>query len=362
MTNTLYLPSTPLNILISAAHASHFCDEQSSEIWLIDQKKIDNNIYVAALEAWSDSPFKSVKVFSGSASGWAKKHERTLNFKKMVDCLKTFCPDQVAVGSDRRVEFQFIMHCLKSKNHPVKGIYLDDGLYSYAGRPSVFFKDKVNAWLKKLFYGTWWEEPETVGASSKINQAWLFSPEQAVAAITCHKDVQALEAGFFQTMEMQALSQEVMKAFKEPLKPYADFDILWFIPHPNNIEKMSGYEARLKKNILKVIASGKKVAVKYHPRVGDNDPLELQNLGVEKIVPAPLASEFILPVLGPHCHIIGDVGTAMLTCKWLRPDLEVTALMSSEDSFQKRFIPLLERMGIQVETKLSVTKERGEFI
>jgi len=186
----LYMPSTPLNLLISVAHAIAHKDLQISQLVLIDQKNTENNIYFTVLQKWINSPFVNVYITPGKASGLKKIVERKAIFKKLAEIVKAFPTNVFAVGSDRRIEFQYLMH-LRSLNYKkVEGWYLDDGLYTYAGRPSKWFKDFVSSALKKVSYGFWWKEPKTVGASDWINQAWLFSPENAVLSIqnkVCHQ-------------------------------------------------------------------------------------------------------------------------------------------------------------------------------
>ena len=356
----LYMPSTPLNVLVSCAVALQqqkqaqyfsppYCTQ--AELWLIDQKNIANNPYFLVLLAWEASPFQAIKVFSGNQTGGGKLSERRKNFAQLKTALNNFMPEQVWVGSDRRVEFQCALAHLKSISHPAQGVYLDDGLYSYMGRKSSFLKDGVNALLKKIAYGLWWREPSTVGASSWIEQAWLFAPELAVPAIkqkTCFR----LEPEWFQTPEMLNFSQLVAQEVAFDTEQLSTLDVILLIPHPANIKKIPGYAERLHTLIQSLVQQGKRIGVKYHPRSQGKDSLGLSNIGVEVIIPTALAFEFCLPSLSKEAHIIGDVGTALFTSKWLRPDIAVTAILDESDSFQKTFIALNQLFEISVVNQL----------
>ncbi len=356
----LYMPSTPLNVLVSCAVALQQQKQVQSfsppyqiqaELWLIDQKNVANNPYFLALLAWENSPFQAIKVFSGNQTGGGKLSERRKNFSQLKTALNDLMPEQVWVGSDRRVEFQFALAHLKSVLHPVQGVYLDDGLYSYMGRKSSFLKDGVNALLKKLAYGLWWKEPSTVGASSWIEQAWLFAPEHAVPAIK-QKPCFRLEPEWFQTPEMLHFSQLVAQEVAFDTTQLGALDVMMLIPHPANIQKMAGYAERLHTLIQSLVQQGKRIGVKYHPRSQGKDSLGLSNIGVEVIVPTALAFEFCLPCLSKEAHIIGDVGTALFTSKWLRPDVAVTAILDERDAFQKPFIALNQLFDISVVSQL----------
>jgi len=343
----LFLPSTPLNVLLSAAFALQQDSQTVMELWLIDQRKMDNNPYSKALLDWKQSPFKQIKLLPGQAKGLQKLKERRQNFATLRDGLEQFKPNQIMVGSDRRIEFQYAMHYLKEIGESVNGVYLDDGLYSYAGREASLFKDGFNALLKKLSYGLWWEEPKTVGASSLIHQAWLFQPSLAVEALQ-KKSLMTINVNWFKSSELLGLSHSLATVLGVNTEKIREVDLLVLIPHPNNIKKIPNYAARLKQRIIQEIATGKKVGVKYHPRMPADDVLNLKSLGVYDIVPAQMAFEFCLPMLAKDCIVLGDIGTALLTTKWLRPEIEVQAVLDKNDDFQKRFIALTQSMNIDI--------------
>ncbi len=148
MSRILYMPSTPLNVLVSAALANARRETDVAELWLIDQKKLGDNLYIRALTAWQETPFKQLKILPGVAKGRPKLQERRDNFERIKQGLTAFYPDVIAVGSDRRIEFQYAMHQVKKQANTVQGWYLDDGLYSYAGRPHHVIKDGINALIK----------------------------------------------------------------------------------------------------------------------------------------------------------------------------------------------------------------------
>ena len=357
MIQALYLPSTPLNVLVSAALANQFREQHQAQIWLIDQKHLANNPYVKALENWRDSPFEQVKILPGLAKGLQHKLiERKDNFERLQHGLQTFHPEIVAVGSDRRIEFQYVMHQLKKSKHPAKGWYLDDGLYSYAGRPYHPIKDGINRWLKKLSYGFWWDEPKTVGASHWIHQAWLFQPEQAYALLKT-KQIEKLSSDWFSNEKVRTFSRLVTEQFEFDGAKLADVDVVLIIPHPNNQKKMQGYQQRIHGFVDQLIAQGKRIALKYHPREKGEDALGLVKSDQVTLIPTTLAFEFVLPLLPSGATVIGDVGTVLFTAKWLRNDLDIVATLNEEDPFQQRFIAITKQFDINIKSSESLGLE-----
>lgn len=352
----LYLPSTPLNLLVSVAHALAYSSEQRAQIVLIDQKSRDENVYFKALTSWSNSPFERVELTLGLAKkGKEKLNERKANFLSLSKVIKNFPADVIAVGSDRRVEFQYAMH-LRSKvvgRSNIEGWYLDDGLYSYAGRPYKWFKDVVNSLLKKLAYGFWWEEPQTVGASNWINQAWLFSPENSISAIK-QKKCHPILSEWFLNKEMSQFLEFVLNDYGVGQKMQSKFDavdLFILIPHPNNLLKMDRYIERLECFLEKTKGLELAVMVKYHPRENKLDSLNLMERYDVMVVPSSLAFEFILPKLPQESIILGDISTVLMTAKWLRPDVTTFAILNPSDQFAQQFRGTLEKLGISMISK-----------
>jgi len=175
----------------------------------------------------------------------------------------------------------------------------------------------------------------------------LFAPNAAVAPLqkkTCH----TLLPQWFRSPEMLALSQRVAHELAFDATVLERLDVVLLVPHPANVQKIAGYQARLQAVIRKLCHQGKQVGVKYHPRAPSEDYLELKSQGAVEIIPSALAFEFCLPSLAAECQVIGDVGTALLTTKWLRPDLSVYAVLDESDAFQKSFISLNNQFEITV--------------
>lgn len=346
----LYLPSTPLNVLVAVAHAAAFSKEQVSQIVLIDQKNRDDNVYFKALKQREGGLFERVELTLGTAQGWQKIAERKRNFAMLSTLFHQFQPDVIAVGSDRRVEFQYLMHQGTLSDFKVEGWYMDDGLYSYAGRQSHWLKDSVNAVLKKIIYGTWWQEPRLVGSSLWIEQAWLFQPGQSILALN-HKIKRELLAKWFASLEVKALSRAVFCGFgmdNQALERLQKTDVVMLIPHPNNIKKMHGYAERISAFMNKLKEKGKTVAIKYHPRTDGLDPLSLKKNNQFWVIPSHLAFEFVLPILKPQAVVVGDVGTTLLTTKWLRSDIQSIAVLPENNHFESDFRTLFRSFGVTV--------------
>ena len=344
MSNVLYLPSTPLNVFVSAALALHHQTQDKAELWLIDQRQSkEENLYFHALNNWTLSPFQNVRLWTSNSKGWAKLGERHQTFAQMSQALSSFVPEKIAVGSDRRVEFQYAMHCLTDLRHPVEGWYLDDGLYTYAGHYRSKLAHYVNALSKKIAYGNWWQEPITIGASHWIHRLFLFRPQYAIADLA-EKPSMALESQLLQQLALQSFSVSLCELLDYDVTSLTDVDLIMILPHPHDRAKMQDYDQKVRDFIVQASARGHRVAVKYHPREVGVDPLLLQAAGASQLIPASLAFEFVLPFLKAGTQIVADVCTVLFTAKWLRDDLEVMAILNPSDPYQCTFLPLMRSL------------------
>lgn len=333
-------------MFVSAALALHRQTQDKAEIWLIDQRQPEKeNLYFNALNNWALSPFQSVRLLSSSSKGFVKLAERKQVFVEMADLLSVLLPDKIAVGSDRRIEFQYAMHCLKELGYQVEGWYLDDGLYTYAGHYRSKLAYYVNALSKKLAYGNWWQEPKTIGASDWIHRLFLFRPQYAIADLA-EKPVMTLESELFQQPALQSFSISLCGLLDYDVTSLTDVDLILILPHPHDRAKMRDYDQQVRDFIVQASKRGHKLAVKYHPREVGVDPLLLQTAGASQLIPASLAFEFVLPFLKAGTQIVADVCTVLFTAKWLRDDLEVMAILNPLDSYQRTFLPLMHNLNM----------------
>jgi len=344
MATHLFLASTPFNMLTSAMVAFELPTGDKAYLGLIDQPE-NERAFVSAMNKWQDSPFQQSSLLSRQAKGKGKRQKRKIAFHNIAQLIDDVKPDKIYTGNDRRIEFQFAMHHSSKQQPRTTGIYLDDGTYSYLGRETHWLKDKIlDNLVKKLSYGFWWQQPSTIGASDWISQAILAFPESAVAALKakeCHSLPENLER-----KEFKLLAQLCLDMFDYPANELTSIDALIMLPHESVATDQT-------KNKLRywLVNQGAKIAFKHHPRTlltddqGDKEAWLIPDKAIQ--VPAGIPMEVLLPLIQPTCLLAGDVSTALLTAKWLRPELEVTAFATSNTSPQ--WLDLLNLLKIKVE-------------
>lgn len=340
MANHLFLASTPFNMLCAAMVAFELPEHEPAILGLIDQPEIPRD-FVAALNEWPDSPFKRIELLSNQAKGKQKRAIRQQGFANIDQLLSNFPADIIYTGNDRRIEFQYAMF----KSVGALGKYLDDGTYSYIGRPTHWLKDQiVDNLIKKLSYGWWWSQPDTIGASKWVSTAILAFPNAAISELKA-KQVEQLP----QNLGRQEFTQLAGLCIKEQeISPseLKEIQALLLLPHRSVCE-----QSTLDKLTYWLANQAAKMGFKHHPRTelksseGDKKDWGIPASATQ--VPAGVPMEILLPLLNSDCHLAGDVSTALLTAKWLRPELSVTAFAT--ESTQSSWLQLLRQLDIVVE-------------
>ncbi len=325
MANHLFLASTPFNVVTASMIALQLHPQETCELWLIDQPT-DNSSFIKGLYSWEDSPFREIRIVSRQAKTFSEKRKRKHTLRALTREAKSSGITDLYTANDRRIEFQWLMAHLPSS---VTGHYVDDGTYSYIGRKTHWFSDRViDNLLKKLMYGLWWKQPKTIGASEWIKIVHLAFPKLAVSEL--HKKECRQVPDELSNPALTSLGA----TFGDEVSEATKLDALIVLPHES---------VRSEKTEQSLLHEGNKYSfcgIKRHPRSATGS-MNIQDM---KEISAKIPFELLLSNLKPGCCIIGDVSSALLTARWLSPHLHVVCLADRKDNLTA----LMEKIGIEV--------------
>lgn len=344
--HSIYFASTILHLYAAASIAAGRKDEIAHLIFIDQPEDKDYPLY-PIVENWPTSPFQSVRLLPGRFKGLANKlKKRKQLFKQLEEIINELKPINLFVGNDRRIEFQFSMHITETLGLNTKGHYMDEGTFTYVGRKaSSSFSDAIiDNWLKKLSYGLWWKNPQTVGESAWISDIHVAFPHLIDPRLK-KKVIQQLDHKQFIGPEILQLSKSILDFYQVEPEGFASLDALFTLPHESLFTQNPEYRSTLLQQINEMKSQGFNVAAKYHPRNSDPDVLKLAEAGVE-LIPAGVSFEAILPLLPSSTHIIGDLSSTLLISRWLRPELKVTSICAGEGN--PDFLKLFQALDIEV--------------
>lgn len=334
MASHVFFASTPFNMLTASMVALTLPASDKKVLALIDQKAELGQFQQAVLN-WQNSPFDLSLIASYQAKGKQKRAIRQQafhNIKKLITELK---PSHLYTGNDRRIEFQYAMSISSGKS---LGIYIDDGTFSYLGGKNHWLKDRfLDNLVKKFAYGRWWQQPKTIGASNWINHSILAFPQQAYSLLK-EKPIKQLPNNLDDVC-FANLAHSLLQDFNLDGQKLAQINTLILLPHESVYNDSINQAVKQKFN-----RDISKLAIKHHPRTLNKDCCTIDyNFEIESNIPM----EILLPLINNNCQVIGDVSTALLTAKWLKPQLVCTAIFTQPPS--QKWLELLSMLNINSE-------------
>lgn len=261
------------------------------------------------------------------------------SIKELVDL---HSPQAIYTGNDRRIEFQFAMHCARQINPSAEGIYMDDGAISYLGHKSIsnIFHRFIDPFLKKIVYGTWWNNALTTGASKWISTCYLAFPEKAHPLLS-HKNLKPIDGEVFAREDFQKIGLSLLDNQSGEIAKLKNLKALFCLPVDDEFKTEQAVFLNARDRFLSDLDASE-IAVKAHPRSTLDDSIK-QDFDGCLILPKSIGFEALLPLLGKQTKIIGTASTALLTSRWLRPELAVASLNRSNDP---RLNQLFDNLGI----------------
>lgn len=365
MTSRLFIASTPMIALACAGAA--LAHPGRARLLLIEDFDLAERLQ-RLFEGWRDNPFEAIARLPGRHTEHVmgardggrgighflrrvrvKRGLRRQTLSAIDDHDAALRPAEVWLGNDRKPETQLALHRASERaGHPV-GRYLDDGLYSYLGdvrqRPLV---RRVDALVKRLAYGRWWQRADHAGTTRWIAENWLVFPDDAPAYPASRR--RPLPRGWFDNRSMCRLGLRAAREFGLDRQALADVGLVLVLPHSNQLRANPELAERLRERIVRARGQGQAVAVKYHPREHAPDPAGLLADGDTVALPTLLPLELLLPLLPSGVILLGEGSTALLAAHWLRPDLAVADLGISQGGYAARARALFARHGIASES------------
>ena len=334
--------SSPLHFFVATNLALSHKNDTNVALFISKNKTIAQK-YGNATEHFSDIFEHTLDLTIDDSQ--KKYKQRHLRFKQIEALLSTTPPDRIFTGSDRRMEFQFTMHKATQVNENVKGIYLDDGTVSYLGHKSInsIFHRYIDPLMKKLVYGFWWKNALTTGSSDWISTAYLAVPKDAHPLLST-KELIALDTTYFACEQFLQVNEFLVAEYTELTTiDFSKVKAVVCLPNESFYLNDPDFLQKIKSAITKQYPLSD-IAIKAHPK-SHNMALLSKVFPSSTPLPHTLGMELLLPKLSDETLIIGDVSTALLTAKWLKPKVSVQAY-ELDSAISKNLKTLFTSLGI----------------
>ena len=249
---------------------------------------------------------------------------------------------------ERQLYTSYLIHLLKDNGTEFH--FVEDGIITYTEKEWIAKKNFFEKLGDRIIYGAWHDSGDIQGQ---------------LAGGTNGEFAEALEPGYlpdnFTAMKKNKIDS---KAFLKKLKPenipnefkkITDKNINLFIALDSNTYCNDEYISLMRTYIAKAVSEGWTVAVKKHPDDVNNKEL-FDKLNVEgKVIdlPAYLPIEIYYLLFNKTLkYVIGSLSTAMITVKWLLPEVEAVSVCNKAMLATRNIdavFELFNKFGIKIE-------------
>lgn len=236
---------------------------------------------------------------------------------------------------------QYASRWVKDRDGEVNAV--EDGAIAYTDQ---LLKATPSERLKsKLFFGPRTETIEVEGSSRRIDHFYARFPKQLRPELKMRATaIPESELGFFEKLQWPTDFMHRLGVNPGRL----GCNDLFLLAHSNNFKHIPEYRKGLRDLVSQLAARGRKVGVSYHPRERNADWLELQSLGAI-LIPHAVPAELIY--LGSRRRlgaVYGDIGTALITAKWILKTTPIISLMDTLNVADPSLRPLFKELNIEV--------------
>ncbi len=296
-----------------------------------------------AVRADSGIPFRDVFFLDRPGTKYKRRWRAMIDFTR-IRGLRTLLaearPKRLFVFNEDDLN-QYASRWVKARGGEVYAV--EDGAIAYTDQlltatPSERIKST-------LFFGPRNEAVPVEGSSRRIDRYYARFPNHLRSELSARAAaIPESDLGFFETLRWPKDFMRRLGVNPETLW----FDDLFLLAHSNNFKNVPEYRAGVRHRVAQLAGQGRQVAVSYHPRERNPDWLELQPLGV-KLIPHAVPSEFI-PLFSRRrlSAVYGDIGTALITAKWVLKSVPIVSLMDTLNVADPPLRTLFEALGIEI--------------
>lgn len=221
---------------------------------------------------------------------------------------------------------------------------VEDGAVAYSAHGRRI--DWSEALKKKLIFGPRTRNVTVEGSSPYIDAFFAVFPAHVRAELR-HKTVRALPPMDRALFDALSWPQDYLRRLGIGVEDIA-CDRLYPLAQSSNFNALPDYRARMRKIILRENTPQGRCAISYHPSEKKPDVLGVGTQGVALIhhaVPAELIYLFNRRRLR---EVVGNIGTSLLTARWMLPEAKVVSVMKHLGLQDSPFERTLHAIGVEM--------------
>lgn len=176
--------------------------------------------------------------------------------------------------------------------------------------------------LRHLVYGVPTEQPDSVGASAAVREAWVMLPQMVHAGLASKK-LHAMSPAWFRDPELRSVCREAVTRAGLEAATVQRIQLLLVLPHESLLRSDPELLQRISELAHAATRQGRCVAFKRHPKSSSRSIDFLPADSVE--IPRRLPVELLAPLLS-GCTVVGGMTSALLSLRCLGTEIDVRFL------------------------------------
>lgn len=296
-----------------------------------------------ALRTDPNTPFREV-FFLGRPRSY-KRRQRAWQDRRRLPALRrlqeALRPRQLFLFNEDALDQDLAKHV---KAHGGRVFAVEDGAVAYSAHGRRI--DWREAVKKKLIFGPRTRNVTVEGSSPNIDAFFAVFPEYVRAELR-HKTVRALPPMNCALFDALSWPQDYLRRIGIRVEDIA-CERLYPLAQSSNFNALPDYRARMREVILQENAPQRRCAISYHPSEKKADVLGVGTQGIALIHQAVAAELIYLFNRGRLREVVGNIGTSLLTARWMLPEAHVVSLMNHLNLQDPPFERTLRAIGVEI--------------
>ena len=332
----LIIASTAYHVLLAHLLAEHVLERVDCLLLLSGARQDIDHLH-QALRGAAGSPFADV-LYLAPASGAKLARERA-EVPLWRELLRQVRPQRLFLFNDTAPARQAL--CREAQRAGVRTAYVEDGACAYS---SWSFARPWRQHLRQALARPWLRNPQAIGATPWLGETYALYPEWVRPELR-RRPVHPLPAHTATLAAMGWVDNYIGRLGVAPED--LQCEMLCTPGYSRAARRPRALREVLRAQIAAGRDAGLDVVVKYHPRQRD-DFLDAAALGA-RTLPASAPVELVyLRSAAQLQRVCGDIGTSLMTARWIAPGAQVVSAMHPAGYRDARFSATLHRLGVDV--------------
>ncbi|MCO6441872.1 MAG: hypothetical protein J5I81_12500 [Nitrococcus mobilis] len=341
--DNLFVAATAYHVILAHVLAANAVPD-TSVLLMKRQLQVGFRGLFDSIRADTATPFCAVYLLDRPQTKY-KQRWRTVIDRLRVSALRQLVdavhPDRLFLFNEDNPD-QYLARRVKAYGGTVHAV--EDGAVAYTDMTmTATYFERLQS---KLLFGPAALSVTVEGSSPHIDSFYARYPNQLRRELRS-RPVAALPSGglhLFDRLAWPATYVQRLEIDPECLH----CDTVMLLAHSSNFKRRPDYGQRLREIVAQLVATEGRLAVSYHPREKRPDWLGLGSLSATLIPQAVPAELVYLFNRGNLQAVYGDIGTSLMTARWLLPQASTISLMDTLQVRQPAMRRMLRALDIKV--------------